>query len=137
MRKWLSIAILASAMSCSRVESNIRDLRSNDVNERSHAARALGELGDKRAVDPLIVVLERDSDLYVRAAAAEALGSLRDSRAIEPLGRALGDVEHPAVPPAAAKALGAFGAAALDPVLAQFRNNEKAEEHTSALQSHS
>jgi HEAT repeat protein len=126
MRKWLSIAILASAVSCSRVDSNIRDLRSSDVNERSHAARALGELGDKRAVDPLIGVLEHDSDLYVRAAAAEALGSLRDSRAIEPLCRALGDVEHPAVPPAAAKALGAFGAAALDPVLAQFRNNEKA-----------
>jgi len=133
MKKWLSIAILASAMSCSRVESKIGDLHSSDIDKRGNAARALGDFGDKRAVDPLIDVLEHDSDLYVRRDAAEALGKLGDARAIEPLCRALGDRDYPVVAPAAAKALGAFGSAAFDPVLAQFRSGDKAHRYGAAI----
>lgn len=48
------------------------------------AAEALGHLGDRRGVNPLIDAL-RDPDLRVRRAAAEALGRLADRRAIEPL----------------------------------------------------
>ncbi len=54
------------------------------------AACALGELQDRRAVQPLIDAL-RDPDERVRWAAAQALGALRDRRAVQPLIAALQD----------------------------------------------
>ena len=52
--------------------------------KRRAAAEALGQLGDKRAVEPLIAALQDDVE-NVRQAAAEALGQLGDERAVEPL----------------------------------------------------
>jgi HEAT repeat protein len=50
------------------------------------AARALGDLGDGCAVDPLIASLgNREEDWDVRKAAADALFQLRDERAVAPL----------------------------------------------------
>jgi len=49
-----------------------------------YAAKALGDIGDQRAVDPLIQALQ-DEDSYIREAAAEALGDIGDTRAIDPL----------------------------------------------------
>jgi predicted NACHT family NTPase len=57
---------------------------------RHAAAKALGRLGDRRAVEPLIARLG-DKDSFVRRAAAEALGVLGDRRAVEPLIARLGD----------------------------------------------
>lgn len=51
---------------------------------RRNAARALGKLGDQRAVEPLIQCLESD-DVYVREAAAQSLELLGDSRSVPPL----------------------------------------------------
>ncbi len=51
---------------------------------RRNAARALGKLGDKRAVEPLSRCLEFP-DYYVREAAAQALEMLNDQRSIAPL----------------------------------------------------
>jgi phycocyanobilin lyase subunit alpha len=48
---------------------------------RRNAARALGKLGDKQAVEPLIRCLEFP-DYYVREAAAQALESLDDQRCV-------------------------------------------------------
>jgi phycocyanobilin lyase alpha subunit len=48
---------------------------------RRNAARALGKLGDKQAVEPLIRCLEFP-DYYVREAAAQALESLEDQRCV-------------------------------------------------------
>jgi len=45
----------------------------------------LGELGDKRAVKPLIKRLKKDKDDHVRQNAAYALGLLNDARAVKPL----------------------------------------------------
>ena len=57
-----------------------------------YTCRLLGELGDKRSVEPLINMLKYDmSD--VRSAAAFALGKIGDSRAVEPLIKALGDAD--------------------------------------------
>ncbi len=55
---------------------------------RADVARALGRLGDPRAVEPLIEVLER-TDSWTRDAAASALGQLGDARAVLPLLEAL------------------------------------------------
>jgi hypothetical protein len=53
-------------------------------------AHALGLLGDRRAVNPLVDVLT-DKNKYVRAASAEALGELGDNRATQPLIASLKD----------------------------------------------
>ncbi len=58
--------------------------------ERQAAAQALGQVGDGRAVEPLIAALN-DLDLNLRSDAAEALGKLGDKRAVEPLAVALKD----------------------------------------------
>lgn len=49
---------------------------------RQLAASALGELRDKRAVEPLVRIMETDEVYAVRTAAATALGNLKDARAI-------------------------------------------------------
>ncbi|MGD1901506.1 MAG: HEAT repeat domain-containing protein [Geitlerinemataceae cyanobacterium] len=51
---------------------------------RRNAAKALGKLDDRAAVEPLIACLGCD-DYYVRESAARALEALKDSRAIAPL----------------------------------------------------
>ena len=51
---------------------------------RRNAARALGKLGDKAAVEPLISCL-KFPDYYVREAAAQALEMLEDSRCVNAL----------------------------------------------------
>jgi HEAT repeat protein len=59
----------------------------NDVNDhlfRHDAARALAQICDRRAVEPLISALG-DDDGRLRIVAAEALGDIRDTRAVEPL----------------------------------------------------
>jgi HEAT repeat protein len=71
------------------------------------AADALREIGDKRAVKPLIMALA-DEDSELRQRAAVALGKFGDSRAAEPLFAALSD-EDEDVRICAAEALGKIG----------------------------
>lgn len=78
---------------------------------RRDAAVALGQLGDARAVEPLLEALT-DTEADVRVGVAGALGLLGDLSAVEPLIRALQD-EDPGARAAAASALGQLG-----PVLA-------------------
>ena len=90
---------------------------------RRDAARALGELEDPRAVEPLIAALG-DERSDVRQAAAEALGKIKDPRAVEPLIAALGD-ERSDMRQAAAKALGAIGdARTMEPLIAALKDAE-------------
>ena len=56
---------------------------------REEGARALGAIGGKQPVEPLIASL-KDRDPKVRKASAYALGSIGDARAISPLGLCLG-----------------------------------------------
>lgn len=87
---------------------------------RRNAARALGKLGDIKAVPSLIKCLDC-SDFYVREAAAQSLAVLRDQRAAPALiqllvGGVLGAVPVPGRPhltqpyEAVLEALGAIGA---------------------------
>lgn len=105
------------------VEPLIDALRSEDQQTRFHAAIALGDLGDSRAVDALITALHdqdvtvrenvvvalwklkgpkasdgliaalKDEDRAIRSRAARALGELNDRRAVEPLLEAAQDAE--------------------------------------------
>ncbi|MBI5723330.1 MAG: HEAT repeat domain-containing protein [Planctomycetes bacterium] len=56
---------------------------------RFFAVDFLGSVGDARAVDPLIQVLEKDNEAGIRFYAVISLGNLGDKRAVEPLIRAL------------------------------------------------
>lgn len=58
---------------------------------RGAAAWALGRIGNKRAVEPLIKSLLEDESGFVRSGAANALGAIGDERAVEPLKKATKD----------------------------------------------
>jgi HEAT repeat protein len=60
----------------------IEVLQTGNGHARQAAAFALGELRDKRAVEPLILVVQTDDVYAVRTAAVTALGQIKDSRAI-------------------------------------------------------
>lgn len=101
------IAIMEDARS--RTEFN----KTEEENAVGYAAEDSGEIGNPRAVGPLIGLLTHEKKyLRFRSAAAEALGKIGDARAIEPLALALGDpYEEVDVRKAAAQALGAIGGA--------------------------
>jgi len=80
------------------------------VEAREVAARALGELGSRMAVKPLVKAL---ADYFVSTAAATALGQLGDTRAIEPLIKALVGCSRKA----AAKALTRLGEPKWEPLI--------------------
>lgn len=61
-----------------------------DISIRIKAAESLGEIGDSRAVDPLIIMI-KDKDVEVCVAAVGALGKIKDVRKINPLIAAFGD----------------------------------------------
>ncbi|HUX78005.1 MAG TPA: HEAT repeat domain-containing protein, partial [Anaerolineae bacterium] len=93
-----------------------------DASVREKAAKALGEIGDTQAVEPLITAL-KDSDMDVRRAAVEALGQSGDARAVDPLITALKDGAVD-VRQAAAGALGQSGdARAVDPLIAALKDS--------------
>ena len=71
------------------VPALLRRLNDDDDSVRWVATEALGELGDARAVAPLIERLNDDD--YVRGVAAVALGELGDARAVAPLITVLAD----------------------------------------------
>lgn len=112
----------ASASGESEVRFQIRRLASDDVQARRDAAAALDELGDARAVAPLLAALA-DADAVVRAKAASALGRLRDARAVAPLVAALND-GNGFVHFAAASALVDIGGASVDPLVALLKADD-------------
>lgn len=83
------------------------------------AAKALGDIGDKRAVDPLMAVFHQHSPLGLlgdRPAVAHALGQLHDARAVDLLIAGLHDNE---IARESAQALGEIGDARAVPPLQQ------------------
>jgi len=94
-----------------------------DPFDRSYSAGVLGEIGDARAVEPLLAAL-KDKDVYVRENAVEALGKIGDTRAVEPLLAALKDVNWK-ISSAAKKALGEIGdVRAVEPLLAFIKDDQ-------------
>jgi HEAT repeat protein len=95
-----------------------------DDGVRQAAARALGKLGDPRAVEPLVFALEDRND-HLRKDAIDALGKLGDPRAILPLIAAVrgeGADEIRGSSDYATAALAGFGEAAAEPLLAAFKD---------------
>ena len=63
----------------------IDHLNNGDNLTRIEAITHIGDLGDFRGTDALILSLRSDEDWKVRSAAARALGKINDKNAVEPL----------------------------------------------------
>jgi HEAT repeat protein len=74
------LPVISPLLTTLEVQRTLKKLRSDNPVSRFIAADKLGNLGDKRAVEPLIAAL-KDNDETVRLHAAEALGNLGDARA--------------------------------------------------------
>jgi HEAT repeat protein len=106
-------------------------LAEQDGAQRWRAAAALGDLGDLRAVQPLIAALG-DQESRVRWRAAGALGDLGDLRAVEPLIAALRD-RNRWVRWRAAEVLGDLGdPRAFEPLLAALGDQNVQERSVAA-----
>ena len=68
-----------------QIESLIGALGDDDWEVRRDAAESLGEIGDLRAIEPLIDALRNDRHRYVRSSTIRALGRIGDPKAVEPL----------------------------------------------------
>jgi HEAT repeat protein len=64
------------------VDPLLNVLKTGNGDARQAASLALGELRDKRAVEPLILIVQTDDVYAVRTAAVNALGQIKDGRAI-------------------------------------------------------
>ena len=62
----------------SLADSLIAKLDNEDKDVRMESARALGYLGDRKAIEPLLALLEKDKDAKVRLWAAISLGKMGD-----------------------------------------------------------
>jgi len=64
-------------------------------NAREHAARALGKVGDAKALDVLIkIARDKKEDKYVRIGAIGGLGNIKNKRALQALIEVLKDTEE-------------------------------------------
>ncbi|NLF77026.1 MAG: HEAT repeat domain-containing protein [Chloroflexi bacterium] len=127
------MALVLGKIGAPAVESLLTALRDSKKEVRRAAASALGETGDARAVELLIVALRDNTDKYMRSEAAEALGKIGDERAVEPLIAVLKDSDG-SVRRSAVEALGKIGdPRAVEPLLAVFRNSE-GDEHKAAAE---
>jgi HEAT repeat protein len=94
-----------------------------DILMQCEAVKALAEIGDQRAVKPLIHALA-DGDKRIRVNAAEALGRIGDPRAIDPLVQCLREWynQESYLWKAAADSLGKIGDVAVEPLIHALRN---------------
>ncbi len=111
------------------VEIQIDLLKEKDWFRRKEAAITLGEMGDERAVAPLITAL-RDDEWNVREAAEDAL-TMIGSPAVEPLIKALREYQ---IRRYVIKVLGRIkDERVLDPLFIQLRNEEFKDDAMAAL----
>ena len=114
------------------VDYLIKALADEDYQIRKDCVKALGLIGDKRAVEPLIETLE-DLDSAVRINSAKALGLIGDKRAVEPLIETLEDYDY-FLSRKSAKALGLIGdKRAIDPLIESARSNNNLNVRTASI----
>lgn len=129
----LGSAILLSGSDSPEARALLLEILSSSEEEEVRAAAALnlGCIGEVRAVEPLLEILESGEDGLTYACVA-ALGDIGDPRAIDPLIEFL-KVDSLGIPQTAAEGLGKFGAAAEKalPALQELakRGNEAEKRH--------
>ena len=90
--RWALVHVLGATAKKVAVDAMLEELKHPSYVVRRRAAESLGGFKERKAVDPLIAILEnRDEMKSIRAAAAFSLGALKDERASTPLLTALED----------------------------------------------
>lgn len=98
--------------------------RANEANKE--IAQALGEFGDKSAVEPLSKLAERSKDSYAKIAAINALGDLGDAKAVPKLVEiAVDEGNEPYVNKKAVQALGNIGDPGAVPAIKKMLFHER------------
>lgn len=96
----------------------IAGLNASNSTLRSHAAKALGLIGDREATEALILKLRNDEDKHVRYEAARALGEIGQREAVDALILSLTRDNYTYVRSQAAEALARIGdGRAINPLL--------------------
>lgn len=104
--RWALVHVLGAIHKKPGVDTMLAELKHPSYVVRRRVAESLGGFKERRAVDPLIAILENTDEMKsIRAAAANSLGALKDERAAVSLLAALAD-ENAAVRLKAAAALG-------------------------------
>lgn len=104
----------------------IQSLESPRYQARRLSARALGRIGDKRAVAPLARLLRDDDNFVVRTEAASALRPFKGDEVSRALSAAVRTEEEPTVVEAAAASLGVQGRPqAVVPLLERLEREER------------
>jgi HEAT repeat protein len=109
----------------------------DDRGRQREAIKALGAMGDPRAIDPLARLLRTEEQgnalaYRLRQLAAQALGEIGDATAVTPLRHALAD-SHSAVKVAAARALGMVGSTNALPDLVETLDDESPDVRSAVL----
>ena len=116
--------VIVDVFNLDPVDFYLNALNNEDGKIRWRAAEILGDMGDSRAFEPLILTLKK-GDYYDRRAGAIGLGKLGDSRAVEPLILALKDDDKWVIR-RAAEALGKLGdSRAVEPLILALKDDDK------------
>ena len=119
IKKWIS-----NEKHSIELNSLIKDLDdTNGINRPRHAAHALREFEDKKAVKALIKCL-KNKDLFIRRKAAISLGYIKDESSIKPLIKSLNDVD-PSVRDNAVWSLSEMGEISINPLIDALSNKDK------------
>jgi HEAT repeat protein len=106
------------------IKGLIKAVKDDEASIRKGAVEALGEIGDKGAVESLVQVLRYDKDKNVRFLAAKALGNTGEVEVVSPLIEALADKDG-GIRSGAAQALGRIkDARAVGPLCETLRLEE-------------
>ena len=90
--RWALVHVLGAIHKKPAVDAMLAELEHPSYVIRKRAAESLGGFKERRAVDPLIAVLEDSNEMKsIRAGAANSLGALKDERAAAALLTALTD----------------------------------------------
>lgn len=88
------------------VESLIDGLEYINDNQRLSCVKALGEIGDISAIDPIIEILQNDYVFKIRRTAVEALALINNESALEPILELLKEETDPRIKTTCALAVG-------------------------------
>ncbi len=90
--RWALVHIIGATAKKVAVDTMLAELAHPSYVVRRRSAESLGGFKERRAVEPLIQVMQNADEMKsVRAAATHSLGVLKDERAVEPLIAALDD----------------------------------------------
>lgn len=111
----------------------VQALNDKDDDVRTHAAMALGQIGSKVAIDPLVLVLQNDQSDFVVSSAAEALIKIDRESSISIFLDSLNS-DNEITRHNAADALGSIGSIiAVKPLLTVLKNDQQRDVRDSAV----